>query len=163
MDDLAFRSCRAQDLEHAQRLVDELYATDAGADRVKPNIALTFAEFQRCPEKGRIVAFDWNGHLIGYAIIVFFWSNEFCGDVIEVDELFVDGHHRRLGIGRRFFEWLESAYPGCAGLSLQVSAQNKDAARLYESLGFKQTANRHLIKVRRSQANDVGTSRETMS
>jgi GNAT superfamily N-acetyltransferase len=108
---------------------------------------LTFEEFKTHPDKGAIVILELDRKVIGYAIIVLFWSNEFAGDVVEIDELLVGEQYRGRGAGRRFFAWLETTYPDCVGLALQVSEQNSGATKLYESVGFKTARNNHLLKL----------------
>gem|GEM_PF-3569230 len=60
----------------------------------------------------------------------------------------MDARHRGLGISSAFFHWLQqSQAPSAAGFSLQVAPANPGAARLYERMGFRDTGNRHLIKI----------------
>jgi GNAT superfamily N-acetyltransferase len=80
--------------------------------------------------------------------LVFFWSNEFSGDIIEIDEMVVDEKYRGLGIGKAFFLWLDSTFCGCRGFALQTSLKNEMARRLYESVGFVASRNRYFIKLR---------------
>ena len=149
MLDVIFRTCLASETSNVQELVDDLYRAYPGVDGVEPDIALTVAEFERHPEKGRVIVFELNGQPVGYAILVFFWSNEFRGDVIEIDELFIDNRNRGRGIGSWFFAWLESSYPESVALALQVSETNTAAARFYERAGFRASLNRHLFKLLR--------------
>jgi GNAT superfamily N-acetyltransferase len=146
MSNPVYRQCRKEDLPAVQCFVDDLYATDPGEESVNPNIVPTFDELQRHPEKGQVIVFELDGEPVGFAIIIFFWSNEFGGDVLEIDELLVAAQHRGKGIAREFFSWIESAYPQAVLLALQVSEQNTGAARLYESVGFKAARNHYLFK-----------------
>lgn len=131
-----------------QVLVDELYSDDPGHGRLQPDIAGTFAELDRFAQKGRIVVFEEGGIIVGYAILIFFWSNEYCGDVIEIDELLVERARRKKGIGAQFFKWLEEEYaPHCVGFSLQVSQANMLATHIYEREGFQLSQNTHFLKL----------------
>jgi GNAT superfamily N-acetyltransferase len=97
----------------------------------------TFQEFTSKPEKGQIVVFDIDNTIVGYAILVFFWSNEFGGDLVDVDELFVQKNYRRRGIGQLFFQWLEKSWHNKAiAYSLQTSPDNEGAIALYQRMGF---------------------------
>ncbi len=136
-----------KDLIQVQRLVEDLYRAYPTEEGSVPDIALTFAEFERFPEKGRIVVFESSeGDVFGYAILVFFRSNEFGCDVIDVDELLVDEQHRNLGTGKKFFQWLESSYPKCVGFSLQTTESNISAAKLYKNIGFQRSGRNHMFK-----------------
>jgi GNAT superfamily N-acetyltransferase len=111
-------------------------------------IRSTFKEFTLRPEKGRIIAFEMDNTVVGYAILVFFWSNEFGGDFIEVDELFVQEGYRNRGIGKMFFHWLEETWCGKAvGLALQTPPSNERAIAFYKRMGFSVSKNLHFMKV----------------
>ena len=75
----------------------------------------------------------------GYALLIPYWSNEFGGTLLFVDELFVDEAHRGQGIARSFLTFLAGDRPYRAvALALEVSPRNERARALYESLGFHQ-------------------------
>jgi GNAT superfamily N-acetyltransferase len=46
---------------------------------------------------------DIQGQVSGYALLIGFWSNELCGEICEVDELFVAPEHRNRGYGSLLF------------------------------------------------------------
>ena len=115
-----------------------LYAEDEPASAVDPErFPLTIDFFLREPGRGRIVLFRESGALRGYAILVPIWSNEFGGTMLLLDELFVLPEARNRGIAKGFLAWVAEGKPFDAiGIALEVSPGNKDARRLYESLGF---------------------------
>lgn len=89
------------------------------------------------PSVGRIVLFCEGNEPRGYALLVPYWSNEFGGTLLFIDELFVVAESRNRGIGRSFFRYLEQEGPfGPVALGLGVNPGNGRARRLYESLGF---------------------------
>jgi GNAT superfamily N-acetyltransferase len=94
------------------------------------------------PTSGRIVLLT-DGHVLhGYALLVWYWSNEWGGVVLLLDELFVDEEFRGRGIAKSFFKYLEHERPfGAVVVALEVSSRNPRARALYESLGF---TDRHL-------------------
>lgn len=145
---LVIRDCKKADLPALQPLVDELYLTDTGPDAEIPDVQLTYKALKASPKKGRLLVFEQGGELIGYAIIIFFWSNEFAGDIVEIDEILVIDEARGMGVATRFFQWLTREYKGVAkGWSLQVKPSNKAALRLYEGLGFRYSANWHMHNI----------------
>lgn len=145
---LTFRACKNCDMQSLQNLVSKLYLEDSNVSHVQPNVQVSCQELAAKPDKGQVVIFDADGLVAGYAILIFFWSNEYGGDIIEIDELYVDEIYRRSGVATKFFAWLADAFgEKCAGLSLQVSEQNQSALSFYRKLGFEPSRNQHLIKV----------------
>lgn len=146
-----FRQCATKDLPFVEQMVSELYATDIGeSDTSTPNIRLTFDTLSKRPDCGDIIVFEWNNELVGYAIVIFVWSNEFNGFFLDVDEVYVRQIARGKGVGKSFFQWLETAFDkrGVVAFSLQVSPSNLDALRLYESIGFRRSSSTFLKKMR---------------
>lgn len=144
-----FRACTEADLPMVQNHASSLYREDPQGMEMTPNkIQKTFREFSLKAEKGHIMVFEIDNTVIGYAILVFFWSNEFGGDFIEVDELFVQKEYRNRGIGKTFFKSLEETWQGKAvALALQTTPTNERAIALYKHMGFSVSRNFHLIKV----------------
>lgn len=144
-----FRACTEADLPMVQNHALSLYREDPQGMEMTPNkIQKTFQEFSLKAEKGHIIVFEIDNTVIGYAILVFFWSNEFGGDFIEVDELFVQKEYRNRGIGKTFFKSLEETWQGKAvALALQTTPTNERAIALYKHIGFSVSRNFHLIKV----------------
>ena len=144
---LIVENCLETDLSIIQKLCDELYSEDPNIASLRVNIALTQKEFALTPEKGRLLALKDGDTVIGYCIIIFFWSNEYSGDLIEIDELYIAKSHQGLGIGTQLFKWLQSNYLRCKGFSLQVADKNARASKWYADLGFKPSRNQHLLWV----------------
>ena len=144
-----FRVCNKSDLEIVREYVISLYQEDPpGMEMNAEKFDRTFWEFTNKPDKGRIVVFKRDNLVVGYAIIVFYWSNEYGGDFIEVDELFTHQDYRGNGIATAFFEWLEQTWHQKAvALSIQVTPANNRATYFYQRLGFKISLNRHLLKL----------------
>lgn len=143
------RDSQSADLDALQKLVNSLYLEDSRPGMVHiPEIQATFRELQRHPEKGRLISFVRAGKVVGYCILINFWSNEYSGDIIEVDEIFVDKSNRGCGIGSQLFDWLEKeSGSNAVGFSLQVTPSNARARSLYEKLGFSLSPNNHFIKL----------------
>jgi len=142
-----FRDCIRSDLKVLQKLVEELYYTDAGPRADVPEIAFTYRSLSAKPDKGRLIVFERGDKLVGYAILIFFFSSEFGGDIIDIDEILVTEDARGQGVGSAFFEWISKTYKKAVGWSLQVRPGNKRARKLYESFGFLTSANLHLYNI----------------
>lgn len=94
------------------------------------------------PSRGQIVLFDEGELLQGYALLIPYWSNEFGGTLLFVDELFVTPHARGRGIAKSFFRYLREQRPYKAvALALEVTPANAKAHSLYTSLGFEKREN----------------------
>lgn len=116
-----------------------LYAEDAPASSVvEDRFPRTIDFLLANPERGQIFLF-YDGELLkGYSILIPFWSNEFGGTLLYVDEIYVISKARNLGIGRAFFSFLERTRPfDAVAIALEVSPSNARARRLYESIGFE--------------------------
>ena len=147
--DIQFRACTEADLPMLQNHVLSLYREDSLEIEIIPkNIQKTLQEFTLRPEKGRIIVFEVDNTVVGYSILVFFWSNEFGGDFIEVDELFVQSDYRNHGIGKAFFQLLEETWHSkVVALALQTTPVNERAIAFYKRMGFSVSKNLHFIKV----------------
>ena len=134
------------DLEHKAEvltMMHGLYSEDEAPSPVdQSRFPLTIDFFLANPSHGRIVLFEENASLRGYALLVPYWSNEFGGVLVVVDELFVTPKARNRGIARSFFRFLGEERPfEAVALALEVSPGNTGARRLYESLGFTSRRN----------------------
>lgn len=128
-------------------MMRELYAEDPAS---APVDAARFPETIRVllahPERGRIVLLMEAADVRGYALLIPYWSNEFGGTLVFIDELFVMPEARGRGLGRGLVEWVKAERPHDAvAVLLEVSPANVRARRLYESLGFVPRENALLV------------------
>jgi len=126
-----------------------LYKEDTGAyGMTETKIKTTIQQWKNFPEKGGILVFEVNGHLIGYANLIYYWSNEYGGNVIILDEIFVKPDYRNKGVTTRFIRELPNIFdkPDVVGYELQVHKGNDNAMRLYTRSGFEKNPNTFMIK-----------------
>jgi GNAT superfamily N-acetyltransferase len=104
----------------------------------------TYRTLQKLREessRGRALVLELNEAVVGYALLISFWSNELGGEVCTIDELYVDPTKRRQGHGTKLFEELHTnceLWPSeLVALALEVRPGNARAHALYERLGFK--------------------------
>lgn len=104
------------------------------------HIERTLTVLRAEPARGKAVVAEVDGRVIGYALLIPFWSNELGGEVCTIDELYVVPDRRGRGIGRRLVASLcddVALWPGPAvALGLEVSPANGRARRFFESCGF---------------------------
>jgi len=134
------------DLNHQAELVammSALYAEDEAASPVDQSRFPSSVEFLIAhPSRGRIVLFSERGAICGYALLIPYWSNEFGGTLLFVDEIFVTADARNRGIAKSFFGYLDETRPfDAVALALEVSPGNIRARQLYESLGLTHRRN----------------------
>lgn len=145
--EVLFEPYREQDFEELASMVFALYAEDPEGERLTlDKIHLTVEEADVHSDKLAILIFRMNGVIAGYGILNFFWSNEYGGDIINIDEIYVKREARGQGIATRFIESLSQKYPKGRALKLEASHSNKKAIKLYEQIGFEEAPNLHMIR-----------------
>lgn len=150
MQNLIFRAYRESDFNELEPMILELYADDNATtvgSMTQEQIIRTIKTMTTQPEIGSILVFEIEGQIVGYAILTWFWSNEFGGRMLIIDELLVKKSWRNQGIASRFFEWLfaERRY-GEMAYELEVGAKKEDTIRFYEKQGFKPFKTKHLFR-----------------
>jgi ribosomal protein S18 acetylase RimI-like enzyme len=144
---MKIRNARTNERDLFEKMSISLFEEDPpGHEMSRKKVRRTFKEAQNHPEKVKIMAFETGGAVIGYAILVFYWSNEFGGDLVSIDELYVLKENRGQGAGTEFMAWLFAQYPEAAGFQLEVTPKNKRARKFYKRLGFKKAINEHLVR-----------------
>ncbi len=99
----------------------------------------SLATLRREPWRGRAVVLDVGQQVVGYALLIAFWSNELGGEVCQVDEIYVTPGFRGRGHGASLFEAIQRGdlWPTPAvAVALGVTPGNDRARRLYERLGL---------------------------
>lgn len=140
---IRYRPFNASDSEEVALFIQDLYREDPGNRPVSPQkIQKTFDSLTEHPDRGSIVVIERGGERAGYAILVNFWSNEFGGNIVDIDELYVKKEFRSQGIATGFIRYLAENRPGdSVALRLEVTPANNRARQLYEKLGFKRIRN----------------------
>jgi len=144
---VAYRPFHNADLPELEQMVLALYQDDVGGEGMSgEKVRRTVGELARHPEKGRILIFDAGAEVVGYAIIIYYWSNEYGGTLVSIDELYVKPGWQGRGIGAAFLQHLIAEEMDAKGLQLEVTPQNARAYAFYLREGFRPAKNRHLFK-----------------
>ena len=124
-------------------MMESLYQEDPFApDAKREQFPRTIQHLLACPDQGRIVLFVERDAVCGYALLIPFWSNEFGGNVVVIDEIYVRPNFRNRGIAKAFFSLVTAEKPfNAVAMGLEVSPDNSAARRLYASLGFEPRTN----------------------
>lgn len=123
-----------------------LNAEDPGEEPMSAaQVRHTLQTFSAEPVRGKAVVLDVNGHCVGYAFLVSFWSNELGGEVCTIDEMYVQPELRGRGHGAALFRSLSSGdglWPRRpVALELESTPDNSRARSLYRRLGFMHKRN----------------------
>jgi ribosomal protein S18 acetylase RimI-like enzyme len=135
-----------------------LYKEDASDEKITDRkISKTIRELRKNPCKGKIIIFEKYKVTIGYSILIPYWSNEYGGNILHIDELYVKPEHRQHGVASNFLQHIAQAFKDeIVGLQLEVTPTNTRAMAYYQKLGFRKTRNVHLIRKKGTQNGRTG-------
>jgi GNAT superfamily N-acetyltransferase len=79
-----------------------------------------------------------NNHDVGYLIVLYGYSLEYGGRVLELDELYLIPEARGLGLGAATLEFIEMLARdiGAAVISLETENTNQSAKNFYQKHGY---------------------------
>lgn len=137
-----------RDLVELERMALALYREDSYGEKMsRRKIGRTVRELSLQPSRGSIILFRIGEAVVGYAIVIYYWSNEYGGEIVFIDELFVKPRWRRKGIGSSFIEHVATMKARCLkGLQVEVTPLNERAFGFYSQRGFSPSKNRYLFK-----------------
>lgn len=133
-------------------MIKGLYSEDPNGKKMTDEKVLrTFEELTAHPEKGTIWVMEKDSKIVGYAITINYWSNEYGGNILFLDELYVIPSERRSGIGSEFIRYIKEKTPNDAvAILLEVLPANESARRFYEKVGFRTSRYAHYVMVIRA-------------
>ena len=80
--------------------------------------------------------FQEGENILGYAMVAKSFSTEFGKPCIWIEDLYIKPDCRGMGIGTKFFAFLEEKYTDVV-FRLEVEEENERAVKVYEKSGFK--------------------------
>jgi ribosomal protein S18 acetylase RimI-like enzyme len=144
-----FRDYRTDDFEALVEMVLGLYSKDSSKHTrmTEAKVALTVERLTAENNPGRLYIFEKAGATVGYCILNRFWSNEFSGNILYVDELFVSSAHRGSGMGEQFFRFIETNPENdFVAFMLETTPDNEKAINFYQRIGFETHHNHMMFK-----------------
>lgn len=131
------RKITAADRELFLSLQRDFYNSDAVLHPVPDSYYINnFNELMRSDVYLCCYLFEVDGKNAGYALLSKSYSPEAGGTIIWIEELFVLPEFRSMGIGSRFFAFLEAELPS-ARYRLEIEPDNDGAKKLYKRQGYK--------------------------
>ena len=80
--------------------------------------------------------FQGKDEVQGYAMVAKSFSTEFGKPCIWIEDIYIKQEYRGMGIGSRFFEFIEEKYPDVI-FRLEVEEENERAVRVYKKCGYE--------------------------
>ncbi|MDP3971119.1 MAG: GNAT family N-acetyltransferase [bacterium] len=144
---LIIRKIRTIDHPEVINLIKAFYREDTeGLPTNIRKIRKTFRHLQNS-RRGEIIVAKMNNKVVAYSILANYWSNEYGGNILHIDELYVAADYRSHGIGTRMLKYIKKEYGQDAkALMLEVIPSNTRAEHLYNKMGFKPVRNKFFIQ-----------------
>ena len=143
---VGYREYEERDFAALSEMIFCLYDEDPEGEQIsEEKIRRTISESAAHPDKLRIIMICADEEVIGYSIVCFVWSNEYGGDILNIDELYIHEGYRNKRIASDFIEH-QIHTSNAVAIAAETTPSNGSAARLYERLGFETSLNGHLIK-----------------
>ncbi len=144
--ELSFELYKDNDYDDLKNMILQLYQEDPEGELMNDcKINDTIFEFKMNPQKINIYMLKSHGQNIGYAILVYFWSNEYGGNIVTIDELYVIPAAREKGVSTEFLNHVERL-ENMVAMQMEVTPSNQRVLSYYQRLGFALGQNTHLIK-----------------
>lgn len=80
--------------------------------------------------------FEGGQGILGYAMLAKSFSTEFGKRCIWIEDIYIKEQYRGLGIGTRFFSFIEEKYEGCI-FRLEAEEENERAVHVYKKCGYE--------------------------
>ncbi len=135
---IRFRPCSPSDFDIITEFIIHLYDEDPGLIQMTKEKAFnTLDLLSKKSDLGAVLVIEDKEHIIGYCILINYWSNEYGGNILHIDELFIKEDYRSKGIGSQLiYQLAKSKFADAVGLQLEVTPDNARVKKLYEKLGF---------------------------
>ncbi|MBA39321.1 MAG: GNAT family N-acetyltransferase [Dehalococcoidia bacterium] len=96
----------------------------------------------KCPNKGFYIIAETDSQIIGSLLVTFEWSDWRNGWFFWIQSVFVDAKYRRQGVYRVMHSEVirrTKASGNCCGIRLYVEKDNRNAQKVYKTLGMHET------------------------
>lgn len=123
-------------------------------DKAENKIVATLRFYEENANMGSVLMIEANDLVIGYAIVFKFWSDEYGGLLMGIDELFIRRDYREKFIAKNFIKSLIEEFksnPSFAGVELESHAGNEVANKLFAAMGLPKNENNFYLYLLKSK------------
>ena len=145
LDSISIRKIKKTDKQQYFSMSREFYSSGVTNSVIDDGGREKFCKEIISGELVKAFILEFNDEIAGYAICALSASQEACGRVLWLDELFVKPEYRGEGIGTKFFTYLENS-DDYGFIRLEVEKNNDKAMKLYRSLGYRDANYASLFK-----------------
>ncbi len=134
MNNPTFRPHHPADETAIARLMHGMYDEGDGIRSIDDDkIAGTFTHLHEGEQHGACLVAEADGGIVGYALLFPFWSSEYGGLLLLLDELYIAPQRRSQGIGGQFLAYIEgyARARGYVALNFIAMNHNKRAIDFY--------------------------------
>ena len=135
--DFIIRNMTEQDTQEVMDMMRVFYAFPAvqsnGSDEIFEN------DIKNCVSGSPYLEgyiFEKEGQILGYAMAAKSFSTEFGKPCVWIEDLYMKPESRGLGIGSKFFEYIEEKYSDVV-VRLEVEEENERAVHVYKKAGYE--------------------------
>ena len=135
--DVIIRNMTEQDTQEVMDMMRVFYASPAvqsnGSDEIFEN------DIKNCVSGSPYLEgyiFEKEGQILGYAMAAKSFSTEFGKPCVWIEDLYMKPESRGLGIGSKFFEYIEEKYSDVV-VRLEVEEENERAVHVYKKAGYE--------------------------
>ena len=130
------RQIQEKDRQQILEMMRVFYASEAVFSNGSEEIFNT--DITNCISENPYVegyVFEDGNDIQGYAMLAKSYSTEFGKPCIWIEDIYMKEEYRGLGLGSRFFQFIEEKYPHVL-FRLEVEAENERAVHVYKKCGF---------------------------
>lgn len=142
---ITVRLYQEPDKDELMNMVLSLYTEDSSPVEMNAEkIERTIQKLMGNTDEGAILMIESGSTIVGYTILINYWSNELGGNIVNIDELFIKPGFRGKGIATNLIKQLiNKRIYGSIAIQLEVTPDNNKAAALYRKIGFKPARNQY--------------------
>lgn len=137
---ISYRKFDPRDSAVLEQMALDFYEEDQGMEKMSiEKVKMTIDSLTNHTDRWDILMIEADWEIIWYSLLINFWSNEFWGNVLYIDELFILPSFRWNGIGTGFIKYIiDSKFNNRVCIQLLVSPHNEKAKKLYQRIWFRQ-------------------------
>jgi len=143
---LSYRPFKNTDRQELMTMITSLYFEDPDGQKMdEGKINKTIHFLSNNPQSGSILILTYEEKIVGYCIMIRYWSNEYGGELTFVDELFIKQEYRSHGFGSQFIKLFAKERQSVSkAILLEVFPYNQKAFNFYLKNGFEKNRGQFL-------------------